>query len=74
MDVAAFGTLHDKINIGVIFKAADIVDKRPGEAILLQYAGGAKSIIIETNFSDIKIIRALLMEWSPPISCATVGR
>jgi hypothetical protein len=31
MDVAAFGTLHDKINIGVIFKAADIVDKRPGE-------------------------------------------
>ena len=57
VNIAAFGAFHHKINIGVIFEAADIIDKRPREkAVLLQYAGDTKTIIIETNFGDIEII------------------
>lgn len=57
MNIATFGAFHYKIKVGVVLKAADIIDKRSGkEAVFLEYAGGTLAIIIETNLRDIKII------------------
>lgn len=31
-------------------------------------------VLTLARLQDLLVIEALLMEWSPPISCATVGR
>ena len=58
MDITSACAFNDKVHIGVIFKAADIIDQGTREeSVFLQNAGRSMTEVVNADFLNIEVIR-----------------